>query len=69
MIDRIYTNIKIANDIKINHITVSFTNHYNAISIDRLLEKLKWENIHDTLVILFHLSPSSTQLQRLLFFY
>ena len=32
---------KIANNIKINHIMVSFTNHYNAISIDRLPSKAK----------------------------
>ena len=37
----IYTDIKIANNTKINHIMVSFTNHYNAISIDRLPSKTK----------------------------
>ena len=40
-IDRVYTDIKIANNTKINHIMVSFTNHYNAISIDRLPSKTK----------------------------
>ena len=40
-IDRVYTDIKIANNTKINHIMVSFTNHYNAISIDRLSSKTK----------------------------
>ena len=39
--DRVYTDIKIANNTKINHIMVSFTNHYNAISIDRLPSKTK----------------------------
>ena len=37
----VYTDIKIANDTKINHIMVSFTDHYNAISIDRLHSKTK----------------------------
>ena len=37
----IYTDIKIANSTKINHIMVSFTDHYNAISIDRLPSKTK----------------------------
>ena len=40
-IDRVYTDIKIANNTKINHIMVSFTDHYNAISIDRLPSKSK----------------------------
>ena len=34
-IDRVYTDIKIANNTKINNIMVSFTDHYNASSIDR----------------------------------
>ena len=57
MINRVYTdiyiNIKIANNTKINHIMVSFTDQYNAISIDRLPQKLKLEKIHDTLIFLF----------------
>ena len=57
MIDRvytdIYTDIKVANSTKINHIMVSFTDQYNAISIDRLPQKLKLEKIHDTLIFLF----------------
>ena len=40
-IDRIYTDIKTASNTKINHIMVSFTDHYNAISIDRLPSKPK----------------------------
>ena len=32
-------------------------------------QKLKLENIHDTLIILFYVSPRSPQLQRLFFFY
>ena len=40
-IDEVYTDIKIANHTKINHIMVSFTDLYNAISIDRLSSKTK----------------------------
>ena len=40
-INRVYTDIKNANNTKINHIMVSFTDHYNAISIDRLPSKSK----------------------------
>ena len=35
-IDRVYTDVKIANNTKMNHIMVPFTDHYNAVSIDRL---------------------------------
>ena len=34
-IGRVYTDIKSASNTKINHIMVSFTVHYNVISIDR----------------------------------
>ena len=40
-IGRIYTDIKVANNIKINHIMIFFTDHYNAISIERLPSKIK----------------------------
>ena len=40
-IDRVYTDIKIANNTEINHIMVSFTDHYNAIFIDRFPSKTK----------------------------
>ena len=40
-IDRVYTDIKVANNTKINHIMVSSTDDYNAISIDRLPSKKK----------------------------
>ena len=40
-IDMVYTDIKIAYNTKINHIIVSFTDHYNAIFIDRLPSKTK----------------------------
>ena len=38
-IGRVYTDTKIANNTKINHIMLSFTDHYNAISLDRLPSK------------------------------
>ena len=62
-IDRVYTDIKIANNTKSNYIMVSFTDHYNAIFIDRLPQKLKLEKVHDALIILFYVSPSSPPLQ------
>ena len=34
-VDIVYTDIQIAYNIKINHIMVSFTDHYKAIFIDR----------------------------------
>ena len=34
-IDRVYTDMKIVSNAQINHIIVSFTDHYNAISIYR----------------------------------
>ena len=40
-IDRVYTDIKIASNIKINNIMVSFTDHCNAIFIDRFPSKTK----------------------------
>ena len=40
-IDRIYTDIKIARNTKINHIVVSFTDHYNAICIGRFPSQTK----------------------------
>ena len=33
--DMTYTDIKIAYNIKINHIIISFTDHYNIIYFDR----------------------------------
>ena len=37
---------------------VSFTDHYNAISTDRLPLKTKIEKFHGTLITLFYASPS-----------
>ena len=42
-IGRVYTDIEIANNTKINHIIISFTDCYNAISIDRCPSKPKTE--------------------------
>ena len=35
-VERVYTDTKIANNNKINYIMVSFPDHYNTISLDRL---------------------------------
>ena len=43
-IDNVYNDIKNANNIKINHIMISLTDHYNAISIERLPSKNKIGN-------------------------
>ena len=42
---------------------VSFTGHYNAISISDLSQKLKLEKAHGALIILLCVSPSSPPLQ------
>ena len=39
IVDRVYIDIKMVNNTKMNHIMVSFTDHYNAISLDRLPSK------------------------------
>ena len=40
-INRVYADIKFANNTKINHIMASFSDHYNAISHDRFPSKTK----------------------------
>ena len=40
-IDKVYTDIRTANNNKINRTMVSFTDHYNTISLDRLSSKTK----------------------------
>lgn len=40
-IDRVYTNMKIVNNTKINHTKLPFTDYYNATSIERLPTKNK----------------------------
>ena len=42
-IDRVYTDIKIVNNTKINHKMISSSDHYNAITIDRPSSKTKIE--------------------------
>ena len=39
--DNVYADIKIANNTESNHIMESFTDHYNAISVDWLPSKTK----------------------------
>ena len=67
-IDRAYIDIKIASNNKINHIMLSFTDHYNAILLTDSPQKLKLEKIHGTLITLYYGSLSSPQLQRICFF-
>ena len=64
---RVYTDIEIANNAKINHIMVSFTDHYDGISKDRLPWKIKIGKDSCNLIIVFYLSPSSPQLQIIFF--
>ena len=66
-IGTVYTDIEIANNAKINHIMVSFTDHYDGISIDRLPWKIKIGKDSCTLIIVFYLSPISPQLQIIFF--
>ena len=40
-IDRVYTDINIASNTKINHIMIAFTDHYYAIYINRFPSKTK----------------------------
>ena len=40
-INRVYTDIKIVNNTNINHKMISFSDHYNALLIDRLSSKTK----------------------------
>ena len=63
--DRVYTEIQIANNTKINHIMVSFTDHFNAISS----QKLKLVKFKGTLIILFYVIPSSSQVPWICFVY
>ena len=46
MIDRFYTDRKIASNTKINHIIVFFTDHYHVTFIDRFPSKTKtWKDL------------------------
>ena len=51
-IHRVYTDVKIPNNTKINHIIISYSDQYNAIPIDRLLPKTEIGKTHDILIIL-----------------
>ena len=71
-LEDVHTDIKIGNNTKISDIMVSFTDHYNAIYVDRhkiiiFLSKNKIAKDHGTLIILFYVSPRSPQLHRLFF--
>ena len=61
--DKVYTDTKIASNSENNHIMVSFTDHYNSISIGRLPSKTVSKKVHGTLIILFYVSPSSSPLE------
>ena len=52
VINRVYTNIKITNNTKLNRIMVSFLDHYNSSFIDRVLYK----QFDCTLIIPFQIS-------------
>ena len=53
-IDRVYTNIKIDNNAKINYIMVAFINHYSALPLDRFKFPSKSKNgKNGTLILLF----------------
>ena len=68
-IDRAYTDIKLLTILRL------ITKWYPLLIIIMLFlvtdspQKLKLGNIHDTLIILFYVSPSSRQLQILFIFY
>ena len=68
-IDKTYTDIKTANNTKINNIMVFFTDHYNLFLLTGSPQRLKLEKILHTLIILFYVSLSPPWLQRLFFFY
>ena len=62
------SDIKIANNTKNSHIMVSFTIMIMLFLLTDSPQKLKLEKFHGTLMILFYVSRSSPQLQRLVFF-
>ena len=67
-IDRVYADIKIASNTKIHHIMVTFTDHYNAIFIDKFPSKLKLEKVHGTLIILFYCKLEYSLITKTFFF-
>ena len=56
-IERVYTDIKIASDTKINHIIVSFTDQIMLFLVTDCLQKLNLEKVKCTLIILFRCKP------------
>ena len=56
-IERVYTDIKIASDTKINHIIVSFTDQIMLFLVTDCLQKLNLEKVKCTLIILFPCKP------------
>ena len=62
------SDIKIANNTKNSHIMVSFMIMIMLFLLTDSPQKLKLEKFHGTLIILFYVSWSSSQLQRLFFF-
>ena len=49
-----HTDIKITNNTKMDHIIVSFSDHYNSIFIDRVCYKHKTWQFHGILINPFH---------------
>ena len=56
-IHRVYTDLKIANNTKINHILIFLTDHYNSISLEIPLSEIKIGK--DTWIILFYVKLCS----------
>ena len=65
---RVYID-KNASNTKINHIMVSFADIIMLFLLTDSPQKLKLGNTHGTLIILFYVSLSYSQLKRLFFFY
>ena len=68
-IDKVYADIKIANNIKINHIIISLLIFVMLFLLTDSPQKLKLEKILDTLKTLSDVMPSFPQLQGIGFFY
>ena len=68
-IDRVYTDIKIANNTEINHKMISFSDHYNALIVDRFSSKTKIEKDLWHLIILLCKIRTSVQLPKACFLF
>ena len=67
--NRVYIDTTIANNTKINHIIVFFSDNYNPFSKKRnSSQKLKLGKTKSTLIIHFQVIRSSSQLQKIYFF-